>query len=265
MKDKILNNSDNYKITINNFEGPLDLLLYLITKNKMDIFDISLSDLTDRYIEYLNNMSDLNLDIASSFVLMASTLLDIKCKKLLPELQDESEDKDNTEEDILARIIEYKMYKEMSTKLDLLYKSNFGTFNKPMEKIKFTKDIKYTGKNFELNNIFDIYNQLLNRNINKINIKSKEIEKLTIHDKVTVKDQVKKIIKYLENNNHFIFNELFNHKNKDKHEVVAAFLGALELTKSKKIYVKQENLFSDIHITKNVKNQLEYDFTRIGE
>ena len=90
---KVLNNdTEKYNLVIKNFEGPLDLLLFLITKNKMNIFDISLSELTDKYIEYLHDMTEKNIDIASSFIVMASTLLDIKARKLLPELEPEEDD-----------------------------------------------------------------------------------------------------------------------------------------------------------------------------
>lgn len=264
MKEKIFNNTDEYKVVIDNFEGPLDLLLFLITKNKMNIFDISLSDLTDKYIEYLNDMSDLNLDIASSFVVMASTLLDIKSKKLLPELVEQEED-EVTEEDIISRIIEYKKYKEISTTINEMYLSNFGTFSKPMERIKFKQNTQYTGETFNKVQIFEIYNEILNRNINKINTKAREIEKLTLYEKVTVKDKARQIINYLEKNDHLIFNRLFNVKETNNLEVVTAFLGTLELTKLKQIYVDQKALFSDIYITKNNNCQVEYDFSKITE
>jgi segregation and condensation protein A len=264
MKDKIFNNNDEYKLVINNFEGPLDLLLFLISKNKMNIFDISLSDLTDKYIEYLNKMSDLNLDIASSFVVMASTLLDIKSRKLLPELEEKTED-ELTEQDIISRIIEYKMYKEISETVNNIYLSNFGVFSKPIEKIKFEKVTKYTGETFNKSQISDIYNEILNRNINKMNLKSNEIEKLTLYERITVKDKAKQIITYLEKNDHLIFNKLFNVQKLDNIEVVTAFLGTLELTKLKQIYVNQQELFSDIYITKNNNTKIEYDLSKIAE
>lgn len=264
MKERILNNNDEYKVVIDNFEGPLDLLLYLITKNKMNIFDISLSDLTDRYIEYLNNMANLDLDVASSFVVMASTLLDIKSRKLLPELEEKTED-ELSEEDIISRIIEYKKYKEISETINKMYLSNFGTFDKPMEKIKFKKVTQYTGETFDKNQIFGIYSDILNRNINKINIKAKEIEKLTLYEKITVKDKVKQIIKYLDKNDHLVFNKLFNVKVVDNLEVVTAFLGTLELTKLKQINVDQKEQFSDIYITKNINAKSEYDLSKIAE
>jgi len=264
MREKILNNNDDYNLVIDNFEGPLDLLLFLISKNKMNIFDISLSDLTDKYIEYLNDISELNLDIASSFIVMASTLLDIKSKKLLPELEEKTED-ELTEEDIISRIIEYKKYKEMSETINQMYQSNFGTFDKPMEKIKFIKIIQYTGETFEKQEVCDIYNEILCRNINKININAREIQKLALYEKVTVKDKANQIIHYLEKNDCLVFNKMFNVEVINNIEVVAAFLGTLELSKLKQIYVKQEELFSDIYITKNIDTKGEYDLSKIGE
>jgi len=264
MKEKILNNNDDYNVVIDNFEGPLDLLLFLISKNKMNIFDISLSDLTDKYIQYLSEISDLNLDIASSFVVMASTLLDIKSKKLLPELEEKTED-ELTEEDIISRIIEYKKYKEISETINNMYQSNFGTFDKPMEKIKFIKLIQYTGENFKKNEIYNVYSEILNRNINKVNVNAKEIEKLALYEKITVKDKANQIITYLEKNECLVFNKLFNVEVIDNLEVVTAFLGTLELTKLKQIYVNQKELFSDIYITKNSNTTVKYDLSTISE
>ena len=264
MKEKILNNNDDYNVVIDNFEGPLDLLLFLISKNKMNIFDISLSDLTDKYIQYLSEISDLNLDIASSFVVMASTLLDIKSKKLLPESEEKTED-ELTEEDIISRIIEYKKYKEISETINNMYQSNFGTFDKPMEKIKFIKLIQYTGENFKKNEIYNVYSEILNRNINKVNVNAKEIEKLALYEKITVKDKANQIITYLEKNECLVFNKLFNVEVIDNLEVVTAFLGTLELTKLKQIYVNQKELFSDIYITKNSNTTVKYDLSTISE
>ena len=104
----------NYTVEINNFEGPLDLLCFLISKNKMNIFDISLSEITDEYIAYLDHMQSMNLDIATEFLVMASNLLYIKSKKLLPVIEPEDDEEENelTEEQLINRILEYKQYKE---------------------------------------------------------------------------------------------------------------------------------------------------------
>ncbi len=115
-----------YAIKIENFEGPLDLLCHLIDKNKMNIYDINLSEITDQYIKYLNEMEKLNLEIASEFLVMASTLLYLKSKKLLPKQNEEEEEL--TEEELINRIIEYKKFKEISKTLKqnyLIYSNRF--------------------------------------------------------------------------------------------------------------------------------------------
>ena len=109
---------EKFNFNIKNFEGPLDLLLYLISKNKKDIFDISLSELTDEYIQYLNEMNEKNIEVASEFVVMASTLLDIKARKLLPQLEEPEDEEVISEEELLRQISQYKLYKEASEKIN---------------------------------------------------------------------------------------------------------------------------------------------------
>lgn len=247
----ILNRSDEYTIIIDNFEGPLDLLLFLITKNKMNIFDISLSDLTDKYIQYLNQMEELNLNIASEFIVMAATLLNIKSKKLLPDIVKE-DDEEITEDLLIQRLIDYKKYKEISNDINNMYNSNFGSFSKPIEKINFNKNQEYTGDILDLKMLKAIYENLLSRNENKINYRAKEVEKLAMYEKVTVKDKVNQILSYLKKNKSMIFNRVFDSKKNENIEVVTAFLGILELSKSKEISINQEKIFSDIHIVKNI-------------
>ncbi len=251
MQKIINNNVEKYNLVIKNFEGPLDLLLFLITKNKMNIFDISLSELTDKYIEYLNDMTEKNIDIASSFIVMASTLLDIKARKLLPEIEpDDDEEEHISEEEMINRIIQYKKYKEISDKINDMYLKNFGSFSKTFEKIKYKEKVQYTGDNLDKQNICDIYISILEKNANKINKKAKEIEKLAIYERVTVKDKVKQIVNYLDSNNTMVFNNVFNVNNCSNIEVATAFLGMLELSKLKEVSVNQEYLFSDINIKK---------------
>ena len=115
--------TNKYAIKLENFEGPLDLLCHLIDKNKMDINEVKISDITDQYIQYINEMENYNLEIASEFLVMASTLLYLKSKSLLPKtVEDEAE---LTEEELLQRIIEYKKYKEICKKFREMYRLLF--------------------------------------------------------------------------------------------------------------------------------------------
>ena len=250
MKDSIINKKMEHNITINNFEGPLDVLLYLICKNKMNIFEISLNDLTDEYIAYLNEMSELNIEIATEFVVMASLLIEIKSRKLLPKVEKEDEET-ISEEELMARLIQYKKYKELSVYILERYKENFGSFEKKPEKIKFEKQNEYTGEMFDLEKLKDIYLSAITRNRNKMNIKAKEIEKIALYERITVKDKTNQIVNYLKNNESFIFNNMFNVSKNDKIEVVTAFLGTLELSKEKQVTLEQQSLFSDIYVKRN--------------
>ena len=136
MQNVLTLESNKYAIKIENFEGPLDLLCHLIDKNKMDIYDINLSEITDQYIEFIKQMEQMNLDITSEFLVMSSTLLYLKSKHLLP--KNEEDEEEITEEELIRRIIEYKKYKEITSKL----KENFLMYSKRF--FKNVEEIKQT-------------------------------------------------------------------------------------------------------------------------
>ena len=122
MQNMLTLETNKYAIKIENFEGPLDLLCHLIDKNKMNINDIRLSEITDQYIEYINKMEEMNLEVTSEFLIMASTLIYLKSKSLLPKQNEEEEE--ISEEELLRRIIEYKKYKEIKKTLIAMYEKN---------------------------------------------------------------------------------------------------------------------------------------------
>ncbi len=265
MSEVLINKKPKYKFVIDNFEGPLDLLLFLISKNKMNIFDISLNDLTDEYIRYLEEMNESNIEVASEFIVMAATLLDIKARKLLPQLEPKEEEEEVSEEDIINRIIEYKKYKEVAEQIASMYSSNFGSFAKPFEKINFNSKMGYMGERFSAQDIFEVYSQILYRNENKINKKAEELNKLAVYERITVQDKVKQIVNYLNTNNNMVFNSVFNPNTCDNIEVVTAFLGVLELSKLKQVDINQEYLFSDINVTKKDEIKISLDLDNINE
>lgn len=235
-----------YSIKIDNFEGPLDLLCYLIDKNKMDIYDVNLSDIADQYIEFLNAMEELNLEIASEFILMASTLLYLKSKNLLPKQEDEEEE--ITEEELIRRIIEYKKFKEISKVLKEDYKIYSNRFYKVQEQIKLPK--QKLEKDYEPEKIPELYKKLIERNSVKINKNAKNIEKIAIVEKYTVSEKVKQMYKILAKQKKFIFNKLFTINKNEKQEVVTAFSGLLEMSRRSKVNTRQEELFGDIVVEK---------------
>ena len=241
--------TNKYAIKIDNFEGPLDLLCHLIDKNKMDIYDINLSEITDQYIEYLKEQEKLDLEIASEFLVMASTLLYLKSKHLLP--KQEEEEKELTEEELIQRIIEYKKFKEISKKLKESYLEYSNRFFKVQDEIELPK--KKLEKDYDNTLIPKIYKELFNRNSVKLNQNAKNIEKIAIVENYTVASKVKEMFKVLVKQKRFVFNRLFSIKKHNKQEVVTAFSGLLELSRRSKVETSQEELFGDIVVEKSKK------------
>ena len=249
MQNVLILETNKYAIKLQNFEGPLDLLCHLIDKNKMNICDIKISEITDQYIEYLNKMEQMNLEITSEFLIMASTLLYLKSKSLLPSI--EEDEKEISEEELIRRIIEYKKYKEISKKLNEYYKNSKRFFKLPDKiglpkqkiELEYSKDI-----------IVQLYKDAIDRNSKRLNQNAKNIEKIAIVENYTVADKVKVMFKELIRKKRFIFNTLFSLNKCNKKEVVTAFTGLLELSRRNKIMTKQEKTFGDILVEKYQKN-----------
>lgn len=240
-----------YKLKLENFEGPLDLLCHLIDKNKMDIYDINLSEITDQYIDYINKMEKMNLEVTSEFLVMASTLLYLKSKNLLPsQVEDE---KELTEEELLQRIIEYKKYKEITKKLNEMYENNNKIVCKLPEKIELPK--QNVEVNYEKEKIAEIYSQIIAKNASRLNQNAKNIEKIAITETYTVTDKVKEMFRELLHHKKFVFNNLFPNKKCSKPEIVTAFTGLLELSRKNKVLTNQEELFGNILVEKIPKKQ----------
>lgn len=239
--------TNKYSIKLNNFEGPLDLLCHLIDKNKMDIYDINLSEITDQYIEFLNQMEQINLEVTSEFLVMSSTLLYLKSKHLLPKVDEEEEE--ITEEELIRRIIEYKKYKEITKKLKENFLEYSKRFYKGTEEIELPKQKIEDEYNSEI--IPDLYRKLLQRNAEKINENAANIEKIAITETYTVGDKVKEMYRALIKYKKFNFNKLFSVKKRNKNEVVTAFSGLLEMSRRNKVITEQEEIFGDIEVEKN--------------
>ena len=247
MQNVLALETKKYSIKINNFEGPLDLLCHLIDKNKMDIYDINISQITDQYIDYINNMEKMNLDVTSEFLVMASTLLYLKSKHLLPKTQDDEEE--ISEEELIRRIIEYKKYKEITKKLKENYLEYSKRYFKMQEEIELPK--QKIESDFDKDTIPDIYRKLIEKNKDKINENASNIEKIAIVETYSVGNTVKEMYKALIKYKKFTFNKLFSPKKRNKKEVVTAFSGLLEMSRRNKVITEQEELFGDIEVEKN--------------
>ena len=246
MNDILSLETKKYNIKLENFEGPLDLLCHLVDKNKMDIDKVNITEITDQYIEYLNTMEELNLEIASEFIVMLSTLVYLKSKSLLPKEVEEEEE--ITEEELIRRIIEYKKYKEIIKTL----RENHAQYSKRIFKLPEKIELKNRKleKNYKKEDIIESYKMLIEKNENKKNKDAKNIEKIAILETVTVASKVRDIFKELIKKQKFIFNKLCSNKKYTKLETVTAFSGVLELSRRNKIKTNQEKNFADILIEK---------------
>ena len=239
--------STKYNIKIDNFEGPLDLLCHLIDVNKMDIYDVNINEITDQYIEYIKTMQEMDLEVTSEFLLMASNLLYIKSKKLLPRIEDDEEQL--TEEELIERIIEYKKYKEITSTLKTMYdENNVRVFKNIPEAIELPK--QSLEEEHEANTLSEIYASIIDRNALRVNKNAKNIERIALVETYSVGDTVKTMFRELIKKSTFVFNKLFSLNECQPQEVVTAFSGLLEMSRRSKVETEQSILFGDITVTK---------------
>lgn len=240
-------------VKLQTFEGPLDLLLHLLEKNKMNILDIPIVEITDQYMEYLHEMEKNDLNVMSEFIVMAATLLDIKAKILLPpEVNEEGEETDPRQE-LVEKLLEYKMYRYMSYELkDRQLDAERVFFKEPTipEEVKNYEqpvDLEALLGDLTLAKLHTIFNEMMRKQEDRIDpIRSKygNIQK----EEVNLGDKMQYVRDYANAHRQFSFRSLLEHQG-SKMEVVVTFLVLLELIKTGKIRVEQEELFEDIQVT----------------
>lgn len=235
------------------FEGPLDLLLHLIDKNKIDIYDIPIVEITNQYMEYIAAMEKEDLNVMSEFLVMAATLLDIKCKMLLPrEVNEEGEEEDPRQE-LVEQLLEYKMYKYMSYELRDRQVEGDRTLCKdptiPKEVQEYVEPVdldKLLG-DLTLEKLNRIFKDVMKRQVDKIDPVRSKFGKLE-KEEVTLPDKLDYVIDYAKKNARFSFRDLLS-KQCSKTQIVVTFLAILQLMKDGSIEVLQENSFDDIIIS----------------
>lgn len=232
------------KLLIGDFEGPLDLLLHLIKKSKMEIFDIEISEITNQYLNYIKSMTDMNLDIASEYLVMASELIEMKSKKLLPKSEEKEEDEEVEDPEVVLkrRLVEYQKYKESTNVFRDLEKNRSSYYTKAPESLK-----KYSLKKLENDGSVDVYDLLdaFQKLLERQEFNKPKNTKIA-RKELSVKERIVKIRDILRVNKRVNFVELFDDFSKPY--VVVTFLSVLEMVKSREINIKQDNNFSDIYI-----------------
>lgn len=229
---------------LENFEGPLDLLLHLITKNKVSIYDIPIVEITDQYMEAISGVEESQLDNTSEFLVLAAQLLYIKSKTLLP--KDEEEEEEDPREELAQRLLEYQRCKKASAELR---KTEFWSqymFFKDTEKISFP--IPPYDRHHETAELIDAFNAILQRKIRKEKPKKKAFYGIVGREKVSVEDMVEKVCKMLSKQRRLPFKSVFK-KNDSKPEMIATFLALLEMIKLSKISADYDYEKKDFIIT----------------
>jgi len=243
----------DYRIKLQAFEGPLDLLLFLIRKSELDIYDIPIESVTRQYLDALRSMQELDLDLAGEFFVMAATLMEIKSRLLLPRGQaaidpNAEEDEMDPRWELVHQLLEYKKFKEAAARLGEIALEKQNLLERYVSSLSgdpIDRPLKHADR-IELWNVFNI---VLRRLAEKLVVGE-------IHDEqVTVADQMEMLLARLQTQPTFVFSQLFD-KKVSLRALIATFLAVLELTRLKKLRLQQDETFSDIICTAVEENPL---------
>lgn len=226
-----------YDISLDNFQGPMDLLLHLIKKKKMNIMDIKLEVIIDEYLNYIRNLEKLNLNVASSYLVMASELIEIKSRMLLP--NDLEEEEVDLKENLINRLIEYEKYKEMiPTFKELEIERNNYKTKSPSSILEYKK-VEKIESDLTIDVLINAYKKFLERVEDEKPISTKVTKR-----EISVEDQIKRIRDKFQINKRINFVDLF--EKRSKNYVIVTFLAILEMSSKKEIKIIQDNNFTDI-------------------
>lgn len=240
-------------VKLETFEGPLDLLLHLLEKNKVNIYDIPIVEITNQYMDYIHEMERQDLDVMSEFMVMAATLIDIKAKMLLPKTVSEDEDEEDPRAELVQQLLEYKLYKSISYKLKgrqvdadkVMYKA--PTLPKEVSEYVPPLNMDELLDGLTLQRLNSVFESVMKRQVDKIDpVRSKfgriEKEEVSLEEKIVVLEH------YAASHKQFSFRGLLRHQS-GRVQVIVTFLAILELMKTGKIEISQEHAFDDIFIT----------------
>lgn len=239
-----MNMSDKYVVTIDNFDGPLDLLLHLIKEQDIDIYDIKIEDITKQYLDYIRHMKELNLEIASEYLVMASELIEMKSKMLLPKKKEKEDDdyEEDPRELLIERLLAYKRYKEVTSEFKDLELTRKMVFTREPDNLnRYVKEDE-NSEELGVADLIDAFNNLLKRKELDRPIATKITKK-----ELSVTEKVNKIKNILRNKKKINFEDIFEVSTKE--EVIISFLSVLEMVKKDEILLTQEGNFKNIVIS----------------
>ncbi|HHT38473.1 MAG TPA: segregation/condensation protein A [Mollicutes bacterium] len=232
-----------YKVKIDEFEGPLDLLLHLIKESNIDIYDIQISEITEQYLDYIETMEVLNLSIASEYLVMAAELIEMKSKALLPSVDDGEEDEfeEDPKETLIRRLIEYKHYKEITNTFKELEKERSQIYTKLPSSLEDYREKQEATETHSVLLLLDAFSKFLDR----IEYQKPLNTKITSKE-LSIGDRITKIRNILNTKKEVHFEALFDEWNRSY--VVVTFLAILQMAKEQEVIIAQDVNFGDIYI-----------------
>ncbi len=250
------------------FEGPLDLLLHLIDKNKIDIYDIPIVEITNQYMDYIRQMEREDLNIMSEFLVMAATLLDIKCRMLLPKEVNEEGEEEDPRQELVEQLLQYKMYKYMSYELRdreiLGERRMYREPDLPKEVAEYTPPVNLDELigDLTLTRLNEIFQEVMRRQNDKIDLVRSRFGKIE-KEEVTLPEKMEYIAEYTRIHKTFKFRDLLMRQS-SKVQVIVTFLAVLEMMKAGKITASQEETFGDILILSTDEEEQDNGDTETG-
>ena len=240
----------DYRIKIDEFEGPLDLLLHLIKESNINIQDIEINEITKQYLDYINKMEELNINVAASYLVMAAELMEIKSKSLLPPSEDENSDEDEEEvsrESLINKLLEYEKYKNMIDTFKGMESERQNIYVKAPEKVSnYVDGLIVNTDDTSVEDLVEAFKKFLERVDREKPITTKITNK-----EYSVKERKKSIRNILKAKKKVLFTDLFEERTTSF--IVVTFLSILEMTKEREIIIKQDANFKDITIELKVK------------
>ena len=247
--------TQDYIIHLDSFDGPLDVLLFLIQKSKMDIMDISISEITNQYIAYIKSLQELNLEVASEYILMSAQLIEMKSKMLLPKSKTEAENEEDPREALIKRLLEYKKYKEVVQVFKDFEFERQQVYSKPMSAID---DFVHDETLLTSENKRDVY-QLVQAFENMLaRQRLEQPHQVTLQkSELSIEDQIINLEQKLKAQGKIRMSSVI--RNQSRGYIVTTFLAILQLIRMQQITVVQEELFEDIELEYTGKKMLEFD------
>ena len=228
-----------HKFVINDFEGPMDLLLHLVRQSDIDIYDINLVDLVNQYLDFINEMEKLELNIASEYIVMAAELIELKSRSLLPHQEETTEEEIDPREELINRLIEYKKYKEVTSDFKVLEEERKGYFSKEPSSLK--DYIVPKEEKGDLSLLLNAFNEFMLKKKDENIVTKTTVKEYSITER---SNEIKKIIKSKKK---VEFKELFDNLSRDY--IIVTVLALLEMFKLEEINIIQEGNFNSIYIT----------------